>query len=159
MLRGFQRLRRCSSCCWTEGIDLGCVHSVDAVLSCWRHRVTCAILAERVARWGFLDKDFPYTARILHEIGKVALTATMPGSLRACRCHHDRKSLPSGTARLITLSCELSEVLALAISSGPRRSNQEILADFPEVARGRFPGDMAELASGIASEIQAIESA
>jgi hypothetical protein len=35
-------------------------------------------LAESGARWGFLDKDFPYTARILHEIGKVALTATMP---------------------------------------------------------------------------------
>ena len=46
--------------------------------SCWRHSVACAMIAERAAAWSKLDRDFAYTAGILHDIGRVAMVATMP---------------------------------------------------------------------------------
>jgi len=78
MLLGFQRLR---SVVITVGLkaylkDL----RTPLIQSCWRHSVACAITAERSAAWSFLDKDFAYTAGILHDIGRVALATVMPGS-------------------------------------------------------------------------------
>ncbi len=46
--------------------------------SCWRHSVACALIAERAATWSKLDRDFAYTAGILHDIGRVAMVSTMP---------------------------------------------------------------------------------
>jgi putative nucleotidyltransferase with HDIG domain len=46
--------------------------------SCWRHSVASAMIAERAATWSKLDRDFAYTAGILHDIGRVAMVATMP---------------------------------------------------------------------------------
>ena len=46
--------------------------------SCWRHSVACALIAERAATWSKLDRDFAYTAGILHDIGRVAMVTTMP---------------------------------------------------------------------------------
>jgi hypothetical protein len=49
---------------------------------------------------GFLDKDFAYTPGILHDIGKVALAATMPEAY-ARVADRDRKSgaKPGGLLR------------------------------------------------------------
>ena len=44
-----------------------------ALRACWRHSVACAMLAERTARWNSVDRDFAYTAGILHDIGRVGL--------------------------------------------------------------------------------------
>jgi putative nucleotidyltransferase with HDIG domain len=46
--------------------------------SCWRHSVACAMIAERAAMWSKLDREFAYSAGILHDIGRVAMIATMP---------------------------------------------------------------------------------
>ncbi len=71
MLLGFRRLRRLV-------ITVGLRSYLDkaltpAVRSCWRHSAACAMVAERTARWNSVDRDFAYTAGILHDIGRVAL--------------------------------------------------------------------------------------
>jgi putative nucleotidyltransferase with HDIG domain len=76
MLLGFRRLKRLV-------ITVGLRSYMDksftpALQACWRHSVACAMLAERIARWNSIDRDFAYTAGILHDIGRVALVAASP---------------------------------------------------------------------------------
>lgn len=76
MLLGFLRLR---SLVITVGLKAYLQNSFSPLMkSCWRHSLACAIIAERSADLSFLDKDFAYTAGILHDIGRVALVALMP---------------------------------------------------------------------------------
>jgi putative nucleotidyltransferase with HDIG domain len=76
MLLGFQRLR---GVVITVGLKAYLKNSFTPLMqSCWRHSVACAIIAERSAEWSFLDKDFAYTAGVLHDIGRVALATVMP---------------------------------------------------------------------------------
>ncbi|HYW38561.1 MAG TPA: HDOD domain-containing protein [Terriglobales bacterium] len=202
MLLGFQRLR---SVVITVGLkaylkDL----RTPLMQSCWRHSVACGIIAERSAKWRFLDKDFAYTAGILHDIGRVALATVMPGAyarliergadrpqdllqserefcgidhcqagrllvtvwnlpeafLAITACHHDLGVHLPVAASLIPPSCALADSLGFAvIRCRSPRSCPEILAEFPEPARNRFPADAEELASEIANEIKVIESA
>ena len=80
--------------------------------------------------------------------------------LEITACHHDPEAHPPGTASLIPPSCELADALGFAvIRCRSPRSYAEILAEFPEPARNRFPADAEELASEIANEIKVIESA
>jgi putative nucleotidyltransferase with HDIG domain len=75
-------------------------------------------------------------------------------------CHHDHHALLPVTASLIAPSCALADSLGFAvIRCRSPRSYAEILADFPEPARKRFPNEAEELASEIAGEIKVIESA
>jgi len=76
MLLGFQRLR---SLVITVGLKAYLKDPFSPILqSCWRHSVACAMVAERTAsRIGF-DRDFAYTAGIMHDIGRIAMAATMP---------------------------------------------------------------------------------
>jgi hypothetical protein len=61
---------------------------------------------------------------------------------------------------LIPPSCALADSLGFAvIRCRSPRSYAEILAEFPEPARNRFPADAEELASEIVKEIKVIESA
>jgi putative nucleotidyltransferase with HDIG domain len=53
---------------------------IPLMRSCWRHSVACAMIAERAATWCKLDRDFAYTAGILHDIGRVAMVTTMPNA-------------------------------------------------------------------------------
>ena len=71
MLLGFRRLRRLV-------VTLGYRSYMDksftqAQQACWRHSFASAMVAERIARWNSIDRDFAYTAGILHDIGRVAL--------------------------------------------------------------------------------------
>ncbi|MGA2978674.1 MAG: HDOD domain-containing protein [Terriglobales bacterium] len=76
MLLGFQRLR---SLAIAVGLKAYLKDSFTPLMrSCWVHSVACAIIAERSAKWSFLDNDFAYTAGILHDIGRVALATIMP---------------------------------------------------------------------------------
>jgi putative nucleotidyltransferase with HDIG domain len=202
MLLGFQRLRRVVI---TVGLKAYLTDSfTPAMRSCWRHSVACAIIAERSAGWSSLDKEFAYTAGILHDIGRVALATVMPGAfagviergadrrqdllqnerelcgidhcqagrelvtawnlpeafLDVTACHHSPDAHLPGTASLIPPSCELADALGFAvIRCQSSRSYAEILADFPERRRKRFPGDAKGLSAEIANEIKVIESA
>jgi putative nucleotidyltransferase with HDIG domain len=71
MLLGFRRLRRLVI---TVGLRSYLDNSSTPLLrSCWRHSAACAMVAERAARWNSIDRDFAYTAGILHDIGRVVL--------------------------------------------------------------------------------------
>ena len=75
MLLGFQRLRRLVV---TVALRSYLDSAAPLLRSCWRHSVACAILADQAARWISLDGEFAYTAGILHDIGRVVLTAMEP---------------------------------------------------------------------------------
>lgn len=78
MLLGFRRLR---SVVITVGLKAYLQNSVSPLVRlCWRHSVACATIAERSAKWSSFDKDFAYTAGILHDIGRIALVTVMPRS-------------------------------------------------------------------------------
>jgi putative nucleotidyltransferase with HDIG domain len=78
MLLGFQRLR---GVVMTIGLKAYLKDSFTPLLrSCWRHSVACAMIAERTAKLCGGDKDVAYTAGIMHDIGRVAMAATMPNS-------------------------------------------------------------------------------
>ncbi len=76
MLLGFQRLR---SIVITVGLKSYLRQSFTPLLqACWRHSLASAIIAERTAsRCGF-DRDFAYTAGIMHDVGRVALASALP---------------------------------------------------------------------------------
>lgn len=76
MILGFRRLRRIV---FTLGFKNYLRDSYTPMMKlCWRHGLACALIAERSAKWSFLDNDFAYTAGILHDIGRVALATLMP---------------------------------------------------------------------------------
>ena len=76
MLLGFRRLK---SVVVTVGLrDYLKAPFSPLQRSCWRHSAACAMIAERAATWSKLDRDFAYTAGILHDIGRVAMVTTMP---------------------------------------------------------------------------------
>lgn len=57
---------------------LGKSMSHPSMRGLWRHNLACAIIAERLASVGFLDKDTAYTSGILHDIGRIALAVIQP---------------------------------------------------------------------------------
>ncbi len=76
MLLGFRRLRRVVM---TVGLrSYTNKPFTPALHACWRHSVACAMVAERTARWNSIDRDFAYTAGILHDIGRIALATIGP---------------------------------------------------------------------------------
>jgi putative nucleotidyltransferase with HDIG domain len=76
MLLGFRRLRRLVT---TVGLRSYMDKSFTRALqACWRHSVATAMIAERIARWNSIDRDFAYTAGILHDVGRVALANINP---------------------------------------------------------------------------------
>lgn len=66
--------------CVTVGVRayLGKTMSYPAMRNLWRHNLACAIIAERLASVGFIDKDIAYTSGILHDIGRMALSVIQP---------------------------------------------------------------------------------
>ena len=75
-------------------------------------------------------------------------------------CHHNSEAHTPGTPSLVPPSCALADSLGFAVvRCRTSRSYADLLAEFPEPARKRFPADAKELAAEIATEIKAIESA
>jgi HD-like signal output (HDOD) protein len=66
--------------CITVGVRayLGKSMRLPAMQCLWRHNLACALVAQRVARGGCIDKDQAYTAGILHDIGRFALAVILP---------------------------------------------------------------------------------
>ena len=71
--------------CVTVGVRayLGKAMSYPAMRNLWRHNLACAIIAERLAESGFIDKDLAYTSGILHDIGRMALAVVQPEAYAA----------------------------------------------------------------------------
>lgn len=66
--------------CITVGVRayLGKNLRFPSLRTVWRHNLACAIIAQRLAAPGILDKDTAYTAGILHDIGRFALSVIQP---------------------------------------------------------------------------------
>jgi len=78
MLLGFQRLK---SVVLAVGLKDYLKQPFTPLLqACWRHSVACAMIAEHAAQACRVDKDFAYTAGILHDIGRAAMAAAAPES-------------------------------------------------------------------------------
>ncbi len=79
--------------------------------------------------------------------------------LHITACHHDLPVRTSGALSFLPPSCALADALGFAvIRYRSPRSYDEIVADFPEAGRARFPADAEEFASEIANDIKVIES-
>lgn len=46
---------------------------------CWRHSLGCALACEEMALAAGLNRDYLYTAGLLHDVGRLALAAAYPG--------------------------------------------------------------------------------
>ena len=44
-----------------------------ALVRCWRHNLACALICEEISRKTKLERDFAYTAGLLHDIGRLAM--------------------------------------------------------------------------------------
>jgi putative nucleotidyltransferase with HDIG domain len=76
MLLGFRRLR---SIVITVGLRSYMAGVFNPELqACWRHSVACGMIAERAAKACGLDKDFAYTAGVMHDIGRVVMAVSLP---------------------------------------------------------------------------------
>jgi HD-like signal output (HDOD) protein len=66
--------------CVTVGVRayLGKSMNLPALRNLWRHNLACAIVAQRIAVAGFIDRDMAYTSGILHDIGRMALAVLQP---------------------------------------------------------------------------------
>jgi putative nucleotidyltransferase with HDIG domain len=52
---------------------IGPADGTPALRRCWRHNLACAFIAEEVAAKNGLDRDFAYTAGLLHDIGRLVM--------------------------------------------------------------------------------------
>lgn len=66
--------------CVTVGVRayLGKAMSMPAMRSLWRHNLACALIAERLAALGMVERNFAYTAGVLHDVGRVGLAVLQP---------------------------------------------------------------------------------
>jgi HD-like signal output (HDOD) protein len=66
--------------CMTVGVRayLGRQMHLPAMRGLWRHNLACALIARRLAAAGSFDKDAAYTAGIMHDIGRFALSVIQP---------------------------------------------------------------------------------
>jgi len=76
--------------CVTVGVRayLGKAMSYPAMRNLWRHNLACAIIAQRLAVPGLIDKDTAYTSGILHDIGRMALAVVQPKGYAALLENH-----------------------------------------------------------------------
>ena len=76
--------------CITVGVRayLGKSLRHPSMRSMWRHNLACAMIAERLAALGFMDKDIAYTSGILHDIGRFALAVVQPKEFAALLDSH-----------------------------------------------------------------------
>jgi putative nucleotidyltransferase with HDIG domain len=52
---------------------IGQAGGTPALVRCWRHNLACAFVAEEAARKADLDRDFAYTAGLLHDVGRLTM--------------------------------------------------------------------------------------
>ena len=76
--------------CVTVGVRayLGNSISYPAMRNLWRHNLACAMIAERIAGAGSIDRDTAYTAGILHDVGRMALAVIQPKGYAALLDKH-----------------------------------------------------------------------
>lgn len=76
--------------CITVGVRayLGKSMSHPAVQRLFHHNLACAIIAQRLASGGLIDKDLAYTSGILHDLGRIAMAVIQPKDYAALLSTH-----------------------------------------------------------------------
>ncbi len=76
--------------CVTVGVRsyLGKTLTHPAMRALWRHNLATALVAQRIAQAGFLDKDTAFTAGILHDVGRMGLAVVQPAAYAALLDKH-----------------------------------------------------------------------
>jgi HD-like signal output (HDOD) protein len=66
--------------CLTVGVRayMGKSMNHPCMRAIWRHNLACALIADQLASVGFMDRDFAYTAGVMHDIGRLALAVIRP---------------------------------------------------------------------------------
>jgi putative nucleotidyltransferase with HDIG domain len=66
--------------CVTVGVRsyLGKTLRLPAMRTLWRHNLATAVTAQRLASHGIIDREVAFTAGILHDIGRFALSVVQP---------------------------------------------------------------------------------
>jgi putative nucleotidyltransferase with HDIG domain len=59
-----------------------------ATRAVWRHNLACALIAEKIASTGSLDKDVAFTSGVMHDIGRLALSTIKPAEYSALLGSH-----------------------------------------------------------------------
>jgi putative nucleotidyltransferase with HDIG domain len=87
--------------CITVGVRayLGKSMSQPAMRALWRHSLACGMIAQKLAAGGLVDQYTAYTAGVLHDIGRIALTVIQPKDYAALLRSHQG---PAGSV----LECE-----------------------------------------------------
>jgi putative nucleotidyltransferase with HDIG domain len=78
LLLGLSRVR---SLAMTVAIMKGYLKGVlksETLRRCWTHSLSCAFLAEEMAPACGVDKDYAYTAGLLHDIGRLSILVAYP---------------------------------------------------------------------------------
>lgn len=102
MLLGFRRMRRLVI---TVGLRSYLDQTSTLLRSTWRHSVACAMIAERIARWNSVDREFAYTCGILHDVGRVVLATLSPEEYVALLSYKSEN-----TARMLQLERDTFEM-------------------------------------------------
>ena len=82
---------RLQGMCVTVGVRayLGKTMKLPAMRNLWRHNLACAMIAQRLASAGSIDKEMAYTSGILHDIGRMALAVLDANAYAALlEAHH-----------------------------------------------------------------------
>lgn len=76
--------------CLTVGVRsfLGKSLSQPLIRNMWHHNLACALIAEEIARAGFMDKAKAYTSGVLHDIGRLAFAIMRPNDYAALLASH-----------------------------------------------------------------------
>jgi len=77
--------------CITVGVRayLGKSMNQPAMRALWLHSLACGMIAQKLAAGGLVDENSAYTAGILHDIGRIALTVIQPTDYAALLgAHH-----------------------------------------------------------------------
>jgi HD-like signal output (HDOD) protein len=81
---------------------LGKSMNMPALRALWLHNLACAIIAERLASLGIIDKDIAFTSGILHDMGRIALAVIRPKAYADLLAFHhgDAASILEGERNL-----------------------------------------------------------
>ena len=134
--------------CVTVGVRayLGKTMNSPALRSLWQHNLATAVIAQRVASAGFIDKDMAFTSGILHDIGRMALAVVQPRAYAEMLLTHrgSASSILAPEQALVGLDhCEIGRQL---ISDWQLpESFEAVVADHHLERRADHAWDIAEL--------------
>jgi HD-like signal output (HDOD) protein len=72
---------------------MGAALKTEQLRRCWRHMVACAMAAAEIARACKLDAAEPYTAGLLHDIGRLGLLTAYPRDYEQTMLHAHQHSI------------------------------------------------------------------